>query len=249
MNSQSILFDLDDTLIHCNKYYKNVLDTFIELMKDWFGDYGISKQQLKEKQLEIDIHLVEKHGFSAGHFPLSLVKTYDFFCKITPIEINKTKKKLLKELGETVYSKDVEAYPKMYETLEKLRADGHHLHLYTGGEDAIQYKKIKHLGLEEYFEKRIYITRHKTVHALKDIVMKQQLEVKETWMIGNSLRTDVKPSLQVGLNTIHIPCETEWKYNIVELNIKPKSLFYTITSLHEVPGYIDQGINKRVVNE
>ncbi|MFS1512799.1 HAD family hydrolase [Chengkuizengella sp. SCS-71B] len=245
MRNQSILFDLDDTLIHCNKYYKKVLDTFIELMNDWFGEDGITKQQIKEKQLEIDIHLVEKYGFSAEHFPLSLVRTYKFFCKLIVKKIDKTKVTLLKELGETVYSQDVEAYPNMYETLDRLQGDGHHLHLYTGGENSIQYKKIKHLGLEDFFGERIYITKHKTLQALKNIVFKEQLKVDETWMIGNSLRTDVKPSLQIGLNTIHIPCETEWKYNIVELNIKPKNIFYTLKSLQEVPDSIVQGIERK----
>ncbi|NDI35361.1 HAD family hydrolase [Chengkuizengella sediminis] len=245
--NQSVLFDLDDTLIHCNKYYKEVLDTFIKLLNEWFSEHGITNQQIKAKQLEIDIHLVETHGFSAEHFPLSLVKTYEFFSKLTLRKLDETRMGLLKELGETVYSQDVEAYPNMYETLEKLRKSGHHLHLYTGGEDAIQYKKINHLGLEDFFADRIYITKHKTVHALKEIVDKQQFSVNETWMIGNSLRTDVKPSLQIGLNTIHIPCETEWKYNIVELNIKPKNIFYTLDSLDEVPDSIDQGIKNKLI--
>lgn len=35
---QQVIFDLDDTLVHCNKYFDLILGQYFELMSGWFGN-------------------------------------------------------------------------------------------------------------------------------------------------------------------------------------------------------------------
>jgi putative hydrolase of the HAD superfamily len=238
MNKQAILFDLDDTLIYCNKYFDVVIDQFADLAETWFHGYHITHAELKQKQSEIDLAKVLKQGFAPDHFPQSFVDTYSYFCELTGRPKNEEEINRLYKLGCSVYSHEVEPVPHMEKTLMTLQGEGHTLHLYTGGDPSIQMRKIKDAGLERFFADRIYVTRHKNVSFLESIIRDRGLKRASTWMIGNSLRTDVIPALKNGIHSIYIPAEKEWAFNIVEVDVKPKGAFLTLQSLQEVPNAI-----------
>ncbi len=236
---QTLLFDLDDTLVHCNKYFHLILEQFAEEMSDWFGPYGISRAELLQKHTEIDIAGVQIHGFKGDHFPQSFVDTYRYFASLTGRKSSAVEIDHLFRLGRSVYEMEVEPYPHMDETLEHLVRAGHELHLYTGGEFSIQQNKVDRLKLRKYFGDRIYIRRHKNTDALEQILRESGLERSVTWMIGNSLRTDVMPALQCGIHSVYLKHENEWTFNLVPIEAPPAAgAFLTLRSLTEVPGAI-----------
>jgi putative hydrolase of the HAD superfamily len=161
MERQTILFDLDDTLIHCNKYFDLVIGQFIQQLETWFAAYGLQSIQIKQKQLEIDISNVNAYGFTLDHFPQSLVQTYHFYCKAFGRTASSQEVRWLEQLGHSVFECEIEPYPYMTETLINLQNAGHHLVLYTGGVEEIQRKKIKAMQLETFFDERIFIRQHK----------------------------------------------------------------------------------------
>jgi putative hydrolase of the HAD superfamily len=235
MIRQTILFDLDDTLIHCNKYFDFVLEQLVDTLQTWFKAHAITAIDVKKKQLEIDTLGVNRHGFTTDHFPQSLVDTYEYFSLMTGRSESAQEKEWLLQLGKSVYDREVEPYPDMVVTLEHLQAEGHELHLYTGGVASVQEKKIKALSLETFFGDRVFIRQHKTAAALEDILTKEKFDRAATWMVGNSLRTDIVPALETGIHAIYVPAITEWEYNIIDITVQPKGAFYTIASLKEVP--------------
>ncbi|PYI50641.1 HAD family hydrolase [Paenibacillus flagellatus] len=241
MRKQTILFDLDDTLIHCNKYFDDVLDQFADLMTTWFNGFSLQADEIKRKQYEFDSAGVHKLGFVADHFPDSLVQTYDHYTAVTGREPSETERKRLYDLGKSVYEfPDIEPYPNMAETLEHLRVQGHELFLYTGGESAIQHKKVKQMGLDAFFGDRLFVSSHKTTAVLESILSKHRFDRAKTWMIGNSLRTDVLPALETGINAIHIPAITEWQFNVIDIDVKPKRAFLRLPKLMDVPPAIER---------
>ncbi|OAB25405.1 HAD family hydrolase [Paenibacillus macquariensis subsp. defensor] len=241
---QQILFDLDDTLIHCNKYFGLILDEFNALIQQWFSEYELTTTEIRQKQIEIDIASVHNVGFKSGNFPASLINTYRYFSQKYPRLINPQEEDQLMKLGLSVYDLEVEPYPRMIETLESLKSDGHQLYLYTGGETAIQQRKIDQMKLNMYFDERIYIREHKNTQALEQILQSGPFDRSSTWMIGNSLRTDVIPALTAGIASIHIQISNEWEYNIVELESSPDHILYTVSSIEEVPEMIDHKIEQ-----
>lgn len=126
----------------------------------------------------------------------------------------------------------------MVETLDTLKQDGHSLYLYTGGDDTIQQRKIAQMKLDAYFDDRIYIRQHKNVEALENILTTYPFDRKITWMIGNSLRTDVLPALTAGINSIYLKQPNEWLYNLIELEREMQQSVLTISAIHEVPPVI-----------
>ena len=241
---QTILFDLDDTLIHCNKYFYQVIDQFAASMLSWFGPYGVTTEAIRDKQTEIDIAGIDILGFKSDHFPQSFLETYRHFADLTGRRLDTSEENWLWKLGRSVYDLEAEPYPNMQETLDALASSGHELHLYTGGELLIQNRKIERLQLQRYFDKRIYVRRHKNVEALEEIISGGPFDRDLTWMIGNSIRTDVVPALTAGLHAIHMKTESEWLYNVIEIQVQPRGAFFTLNQLIEVPDTIYGYVNR-----
>ncbi|KWX86472.1 HAD family hydrolase [Paenibacillus riograndensis] len=236
--TQQVIFDLDDTLVHCNKYFDLILGQYFELMSEWFGEYGGTTAEFRSKQVEIDVQTVSTSGLASDNFPKSLIATYRYFCIKYNRPADPYQEQQLMKLGMSVYDQEVEAYPGMVETLDTLKQDGHALYLYTGGDDTIQQRKIEQMKLDVYFDDRIYIRQHKNVEALENRLNTHSFDRKNTWMIGNSLRTDVLPALTAGINSINLKQQNEWLYNLIELQREMQQSVQTITSISEVPPVI-----------
>jgi putative hydrolase of the HAD superfamily len=246
MQKQTILFNLDDTLSHCNRYFNKVIDEFADQMIRWFD--SITKEEVKRKQLKIDVVAISHHGLTSERFPESFVNTYKYFCDLKGKEKKKDEIQYLRELGFKVFETPVEPIAYMNETLQQLKEDGHELYLHTGGDEANQQRKIAQLELTTYFEHRVFISEHKDTIALSDILKTIKADPKVTWMVGNSLRTDIVPALEMNINAIYIPVEMEWEYNVVEVNVEHSSLYLTVNSLQEVPDAIRKHTKEHAIS-
>jgi len=247
--SQQILFDLDDTLVYCNKYFHSILDRFADRMAEWFGPAGVSREEIAAKQTEIDIAGVQILGFKSEHFPQSMIDTYRHFRSVTGRKGSPLDEDQLWKLGNSVYDLEIEPYPMMDETLESLAEKGHELHLYTGGDPVIQFRKIESMRLERYFDDRIYVRQHKNTDALEQILSAGGFDRSQTWMIGNSVRTDVLPALRCGINAVYLKQESEWAYNVIPIDAKPNGALITLTELPQVPTAIHQYLDEKPMKE
>ncbi|MEO3947861.1 HAD family hydrolase [Gorillibacterium sp. CAU 1737] len=243
MLSQNILFDMDDTLSHCNIYFDMVIDQFSDQLTTWFAAYSLTADAVKDKQYELDTAGVIQQGFTEDHFPISLVETYRHFSKMTGRPESEEEVEGLLALGKSVYDRNVEPYPDMVETLTALRDQGHRLFLYTGGVESIQKRKVETLRLGDFFGERIFIRQHKNSAALEAILSENGFDRARTWMVGNSLRTDILPALERGIKAIYVPAIREWDYNIVELTTKPPGAYFTVPTLKDVPGTVESYLN------
>ncbi|ULO10034.1 HAD family hydrolase [Paenibacillus sp. 19GGS1-52] len=246
--TQQVIFDLDDTLVHCNKYFDLILGQYLEMMTDWFQDFEPTTSEIRSKQTEIDVETVSASGLASDNFPKSLIATYRYFCAKYGRPTESFQEQQLMKLGLSVYDQEIEAYPGMVETLDTLKQDGHDLYLYTGGDDTIQQRKIEQMKLDVYFDDRIYIRKHKNVESLESILSSRSFDRKRTWMIGNSLRTDILPAVTAGINSIYLKQQNEWLYNLIELQREMQQAILTISSINEVPPVIRTAIQQQNKN-
>jgi len=246
---QTLLFDLDDTLVYCNKYFHRVLDVFADEMASWFGPAGITRDEIASKQTEIDIAGIQIHGFKSEHFPQSMIDTYRYYRQYTGRASSPLEEERIWKLGNSVYDLEIEPYPFMEETLEALANGGHELHLYTGGDYAVQYRKFESLRLDRYFEDRVYVRQHKNKEALERILHDGRFDRASTWMIGNSVRTDVLPALHCGIHAVYLKQEAEWTYNVTPIDARPSGALLTLTELSQVPPAIHDYLDRLRMRE
>src|SRR5262249_33574586 len=101
--------------------------------------------------------------------------------------------------------------------LSRLR--GHYkLILATKGDRDIQQAKIEQSNLRHFFD-AIYILERKTTQQIEQIAEECELRVRRSWVIGDSLKSDINPGLGAGLKAIWIP-KGSWAY---EEDVIPKS--------------------------
>jgi putative hydrolase of the HAD superfamily len=234
----NLLFDLDDTLIHCNKYFDLVIDQFADLMETWFSSDRLSKAEIKKMQLEIDLAGIHVSGFMKERFPESFAETYDYYAALYGRDTDPEERDRLIDLGYTVYDSEFELYPNVVDTLKKLQEAGHQLSLYTGGDQMIQRSKVEKVNLSPFFEDRIFVAQHKNSEALEGILRTQSFDRSITWMIGNSLRTDIVPAIECGIGAIYIPPLSNWAFDLVDIPVGNTERLLRLTSIQEVPAAI-----------
>jgi putative hydrolase of the HAD superfamily len=59
-------------------------------------------------------------------------------------------------------------------------------------------------------------------------------------MVGNSIRSDVLPVIEMGGHAVHIPYETTWEHEIVPEEELEGREFIRLAHIRELPGLIDQ---------
>jgi len=235
----NLLFDLDDTLIHCNKYFDAVIEQFADLMETWFAGYRLAKEDIKRKQLELDLAGIDVHGFTAERFPESFAETYDHYSAVCGRETDPDERRRLLELGYTVFDSEFELYPDVVETLGRLQAEGHSLSLYTGGVPDIQRRKVEKVNLSPFFGERIFVAQHKNRDALERVLLETGFDRSRTWMIGNSLRTDINPAIECGIGAVYIPPLSNWAFDLVDIPVASSARLLRLDSIREVPGALE----------
>ena len=170
---------------------------------------GFPAGECLEKLDEIDIEHVNQQGFAIERYPFSLVKTYQFYCQNSDKKIDQEMEKKVAQIGWRVFEQIPEPVEGVNIVLNALK-ERYTLILATMGDSETQHYKIDHSGLKHYF-KAVYILSYKTPEEYQEILAEHNLEKENTWLVGNSIRSDLNPGLKLGLNCILIPVPT-WKF-------------------------------------
>ena len=228
MKIKTIIFDLDDTLIRTSRLYDRAREEFSLLMEN----SGFKKEEALVKLDEIDIKNIYQHGFAKERYPYSLGKTYEYFAQKNGKEIDPELKKKIEELGWQVFRQIPELVGGVYQVLDIL-IKKYFLILATLGDPQVQEKKLQLTDLKKYFS-AVYVLRYKNVEEYQNILTEHKLDKKDTWIIGNSVRSDLNPGLKLGLNCILIPTLT-WKF---EEEVPLSENYLQLDSLKEVLNYL-----------
>jgi putative hydrolase of the HAD superfamily len=173
------------------------------------AELGFLQEEVLNKLDEIDIGHISQHGFAKERYPFSLVKTYHYYCGRIGNKVDQEVEKKIADIGWKVFRQIPEKVKGAEEVLDYLKKR-YFLILATLGDPEIQYRKIASTGLNLYFSS-VYVLNQKSIEEYSKILWKHKLQKKKTWLIGNSVRSDLNPGLRLGLNCILIPAAT-WKF-------------------------------------
>ncbi|MCA9835006.1 MAG: HAD family hydrolase [Thermomicrobiales bacterium] len=193
---QTLIFDADDTLWECNKYFEDAIHEFIDFLHH---------EHLSPEEVRLVIDKFERvNGYGAQAFAQSLVETY----RELATENDPGDEERVRALGLRILDTNMETIPGVEETLRAL-LPRHQLLLCTKGDEEEQILKIRRSPLADYFEYHI-VVEDKTVETYQEIVESFALDAKTSWMIGNSLKSDIYPALEAGINAIYVPNPHTW---------------------------------------
>ena len=109
--------------------------------------------------------------------------------------------------GRTLVEHPVEVVEGAREVLEKLRSRGVELWLVADGDLFDQESKLARSGLARLFH-HVEIVSHKDPETYHKLLGQQGVFPEEFAMVGNALRSDVLPVIEIGGRAFHVPLQT-----------------------------------------
>lgn len=201
-SSQHLIFDADDTLWENNIYFERAFDEFV----DFLGHSSLSPTQVRDILDELEAANAKIHGYGSHRFGKNLQEVYQHLCERHVCDSDLS---TVMSFAERILSAPMELLPDVEETLASLAATGHDLLLLTKGNPDEQQLKIDRSGLAHYFS-HTRIVREKNAPVYAALVAERNLNPVASWMIGNSPKSDINPSLEAGLNAVYVPHERTW---------------------------------------
>src|SRR5690606_35183633 len=146
-------------------------------------------------------------------------------------------------IGKDMLNKPVELLDGVTEVLQTLSKD-YRLIVVTKGDLLDQERKLEKSGLLDYFHHIEVVSDKKEANYSK---LLNHLEVKpsEFLMIGNSLKSDILPLINIKARAIHIPFHTTWIHEQVVPSMPDNKKFKTINSLVDLLPMLNKSINDK----
>ena len=223
MTKKIIAFDADDTLWHNEPYFDEAQERFCALFQDL-----ASSQEILGMILTHQVKNLPLYGFGIKAFTLSMIETA---LQLTQHNISGEGIEKIITIGKDLLEKPVELLPNVEEVLQELHGK-HKLVVATKGDLKDQHRKLHDSKLGPFFH-HIEVLSDKTELDYTKMLGRLECHAEDFVMIGNSLKSDVLPVLNIGGTGIHIPYHTTWAYEKIDFEIKHEN-FTALTDIKEV---------------
>ena len=217
-----IAFDADDTLWVNEPYFREAEEKFSNLLEDYLPHHSVQKELFKTEMDNLALY-----GYGVKSFMLSMVET------IANITDNKADIKLVNKalsLGRELLNKPIVMLDGVEDVLNSLNGS-YKLVMATKGDLLDQERKLIKSGLEKHFH-HIEIMSDKKVSDYAKLLKHLDCKPEHFLMIGNSVKSDVMPVLELGGHAIHVPYHTTWAYEKVDIKIDTPKFFEAETIEH-----------------
>lgn len=202
-------FDADDTLWVNEPYFREAEEKFFDLLEDYLPKHSIARELLTN-----EVNNLPVYGYGIKAFVLSMVETALKIAGPTlPIQVIE---KII-AIGRQQLNQPVILLEGVEEVLKTLY-DTHKLVVVTKGDLLDQERKLNKSGLAGYFH-HIEIVSEKRTSDYAKLISHLDIQPKEFVMIGNSLKSDVLPVLDLGGYGIHVPFHTTWEHEKIDITI------------------------------
>ena len=224
-----IAFDADDTLWMNEAFYFEVEENFTALLKGYAAKEDVSAHLLAVERRNMPIY-----GFGAKAFMLSMIETAVTLTNgtISPKDIQQ-----IIDLGKAMLTRPIQLLDGVQQVLENLETN-YPLMMITKGDLLDQQSKLIRSGLGRFF-KHVEVVSDKKPVTYRNVLHRYALQPNQFVMIGNSLRSDILPVLEIDAHAIHIPYQITWAHEqVAESEINGKQ-FLQLESIHQVVDYFE----------
>ena len=201
--------DADDTLWHSENRFHETHQRYHALLAQ---HVDLDVDELERRMLETEQRNLRLFGYGAKGFTLSLIETA---IEVTDGAIPTDAIATILEFGKDLLDHPVELLDGVAEAIEGFRERGLGLVLITKGDLWHQESKVAASGIAEHFD-AVEIVAEKDVATYQAILDRHGIDPGRFCMIGNSVRSDVLPVLELGARAVHVPYAYLWAHEAVE---------------------------------
>jgi len=198
-------FDADDTLWVNETYFREAEQEFAMLLSQYETPNKIDQELFKK-----EIANLPMYGYGVKGFMLSMV---EMALELSNYGISAETIDKILQIGKDMINKPVELLGGIEGTLAKL-SEAYRLIVVTKGDLLDQERKLEKSGLLKYFH-HIEVLSEKLPTQYGRLLSHLDIPPQKFLMIGNSLKSDILPVLELGSMAIHIPFHTTWQFETV----------------------------------
>jgi putative hydrolase of the HAD superfamily len=224
----TIAFDADDTLWHNERVFQLTQERFVELLKDHADPHGLDARLEAAERRNLG-----HYGFGVKGFVLSMIETA---IEVTEQKVPASVIQDLLRAGQDMLAEPIELLPHAQEAVEAI-ADSHHVVLITKGDLLDQERKLAQSGLGDLFD-AVEIVSDKQPDIYQRIFDLCPGGPRGAMMVGNSMKSDVRPAIDVGSWGVFVPHDLAWSFEHAEAPDSPR--FREIADLSLLPGLVDR---------
>lgn len=229
-NFDMIAFDADDTLWHNERLYIDAQAKFAQLLSQYHKPEWVS-----ERLYQTETRNIQHFGYGIKAFALSMIETA---VELTEGRISGRDIQSVIDLAKGMLTAKVELLDHVRETISQI-ANKYHLMLITKGDLLDQETKIARSGLQGYFQ-YVEVVSHKTRESYERLLKRYSLAPERFMMVGNSLKSDILPILELGGNAVYIPYELTWIHEIANTPAEGHPGFYPLEHMGQLPALLER---------
>jgi putative hydrolase of the HAD superfamily len=209
---QTLLIDADDTLWENNIYFERAIAAFIS----YLNHHEYSPAEVRQALNAVERETILAHGYGLSSFTRSLVTC---FGRLSPEPVTEEKSQRILSFANSIAEQEIELLPGVAPTLAEL-AGRHRLILMTKGNQAEQADKLARSGLSPFFS-GVEIVAEKDPATYGEVIRRYELAPHTSWMIGNSIKSDINPALAAGLHAVFVLHKDTWVLEHASLAAAP----------------------------
>jgi len=222
---EMIAFDADDTLWHYERLFAEKQAKIAELLTSFENP-----EKIESHLSQVEIRNIQFYGYGVKSFALSMIEAA---IEIGDGRLSTKQVQTIIDHAKDMMTTDIQLIDYVPETVSEL-AKKYPLAIITKGDLFEQEKKVSRSGLESYFQ-RVEIVGQKTPETYARIFEKFSIEPERFLMVGNSLRSDILPVLELGGHAVYIPADTTWIHEVDEAPSTEQTGFYQLEHIGELP--------------
>ncbi|MEM1339549.1 MAG: HAD family hydrolase [Bacteroidota bacterium] len=228
-NIKVIGFDADDTLWVNETYFRTTEERFAELLESYE-----TKNKVDQELFKMEMQNLELYGYGIKGFMLSMIESaLDLSNNTIP---QRTILEILR-LGKAMISHPVELLDGVEEVLQHLEKR-YRLIVLTKGDLLDQERKLERSGLTRYFH-HVEVLSEKKEENYRNLLEHLEIHIEEFLMIGNSLKSDVIPIINLGGNAIHVPFHTTWAHELVSEEEEKTNSHIKVNAIRDILKYLN----------
>ncbi len=222
--------DADDTLWHNEVVYHEAKETLTEILSS-FAD----PQQTRAVLDRIEVRNVDVYGYGIKSFTFSMLETG---VELAGGALNGSQIDAILDLGRAMLAREVQPMPYVAEMLAVL-AERVPLGLLTKGDLAEQTRKIEHSGWKDLF-RLVQIVVDKDPAVYRAFLAQAGVEPEHFLMVGNSMRSDILPVLDLGGHAAFVPHPLTWGHESAAAPSRENGRFHPLDDIRGVLPLLDR---------
>ncbi len=226
-NIKVIGFDADDTLWVNETYFREAEEEAGRLLSHYETPNKIDQELFK-----MEIKNLPTYGYGVKGFVLSMVELSIELSNGTVS--NEVISKML-NIGKGMINKPIDLLDGVEDVLKTLSKD-YKLIVATKGDLLDQERKLEKSGLIDYFH-HIEVLSEKQEGNYSKLLKHLDIKPSEFLMVGNSLKSDILPLVNIGSEAIHVPFHTTWEHEKVTKKEINGVQYKTVENLIEILKY------------